>query len=93
MAMVRKQTPTGRGAGQIRGRSRREERGVEGTVQEVGGTSREAISPVVSSPSELIDLREDLIKLDFWREDDDMAGFTTEGYYIHEKPVSHEAGD
>jgi len=25
-----------------------------------------------------------LIKLDFWREDDDMTGFTTEGYYIKE---------
>jgi len=36
----------------------------------------------MSTEEPFIDLREDLIKLDFWREDDDTMGFTTEGYYI-----------
>jgi len=35
----------------------------------------------------LTDLREDLIKLDWWREDDDTMGFTTENDYVKRDAV------
>jgi hypothetical protein len=79
--MVGKEASARRGAGRARGRRRREERSIEGTADCRERAAGYDVGENTSQLEPLIDLREDLVKLDWWREDDDMTGFTTEGYY------------